>query len=150
LVDKERETILIFKKTAELIVMKFDEIIKSHKLWKLKISDYIISPDKSLRPENCNDRNCELAKWFSSEDSDKFRSYPEFQELMKAHKSFHHTLAEIVFNANKGVKIEEDMAIGIDSPFNRHYETFMKAMTKMKSVVETHRKNHSSEEENAA
>ena len=112
--------------------MKFEDAIFTHKTWKIKLSDYITRPDKSIKPEACHERSCELFKWLSSEEAKAYSSLPEFQELQKVHKAFHHTLGEIVFNANRGVQISEDMAIGLDSPFNRHAETLIRLLNKIK------------------
>lgn len=113
--------------------MKIDEAIKIHKMWKSRISDYISNPDKSLRPEACHERCCELSKWMNSEEAMAYYNTPEFLEIQKAHKAFHHALAELVLNVNKGVPVSEEMALGIDSPFNRYSENLVRNLSKLKS-----------------
>jgi hypothetical protein len=119
--------------------MKIDEVIKSHKIWKIHMSDYICNPDNSLKPEACHERCCELSKWMTSFeriDVQKVLNTPEFKELQKNHKLFHHNLAELVLNINRKVPISEEMALGIDSPFSRHLDNLIKSMVKIKNLLE--------------
>lgn len=112
--------------------MKIEEVIETHKMWKSKIGDYIHHPDKTLKPEMCHERCCELSRWMNSDEAKATLSAQEIRELEKAHKAFHHTLVELVINANRGVQISEEMALGIDSPFIRHSENMFRFLSKLK------------------
>ena len=116
--------------------MKIEDVILEHKNWKIKISDYIYSPDKSLRPESCHERCCLLTKWLDSEEAHALLSKKEREEISKAHKLFHHTIAEIILNANRGVKISEELAIGIDSTFHRNSENLIRLLSKVKTTAQ--------------
>lgn len=116
--------------------MKIEEIILEHKNWKMRVSDYIHSPDKSLSPEKCHERCCQLSNWLMTEDAFVNFSKRELEELLKSHKAFHHTIAEIVLNVDRGVKISEELALGIDSTFNRHSENLIRLLNKIKAVKE--------------
>jgi hypothetical protein len=116
--------------------MKIDEAIYMHRNWKIKVADYIFSPDKSLKPEACHERCCELSQWLQSDEAQSILSKNELNDLIKAHKAFHHTLAEIVLNANRGVEISEEIALGIDSTFHRHSESMIRILNKIKSKID--------------
>lgn len=106
-------------------------IIKEHAEWKYKISDYILSESKTLKVEECHEKNCQFAKVLEElEQSGKLKE-SELLELKKVHKAFHHTIAELVLNINRGVSIDEESALGIDSAFNRNYEALVKLLAKV-------------------
>lgn len=116
--------------------MKIEEAILIHRTWKTRVGDYIYNPDKSLRPEECHERSCALTKWMASEAAHELLDERELYELQKAHKAFHHTLSEIIMNANRGVEISEEIALGVDSLFNRHHEAVLRILQKIKAKKE--------------
>jgi hypothetical protein len=106
-------------------------IIKEHAEWKFKLSDYLMSEQKTLKVEECHERNCQFAKVLDElEQSGKLKEN-DLVELKKVHKAFHHTIAELVANINRGVSIDEESALGVDSAFNRNYEALVKLLAKV-------------------
>lgn len=117
--------------------MKIDETIKIHKEWKTKVGDYILSPDRSLKPESCHERCCELTNWLTSDEASALLNRNEMHEIQKAHKAFHHTICELIINANRGVDISEEMALGVDSIFHRHSESLLRILSKIKDKTKS-------------
>jgi len=113
--------------------MTYDEALFKHKMWKLKVADYIRNPDHSLKPEVCLELGIELNHWLQSSDYHELKNSKEFVELMKANRSFHKVMGELVLNANRGVRICEEVAIGMDSPFNKNSETIVRILTRLKN-----------------
>jgi hypothetical protein len=53
------------------------------------------------------------------------------------HKEFHNVLGELVFNANRGVAISEEIALGLDSPFAKKSENIIRLLFKLKNFKST-------------
>jgi hypothetical protein len=48
--------------------MDFDEAIKAHSAWKMKLSTYLKKPDGSLKPSEIQvDNKCQLGQWIYAE-----------------------------------------------------------------------------------
>lgn len=102
-------------------------MLKEHKELMDKVGDYVLRADKSLHPEDCGEKCCSFFNWIKNLDSED-----DLQELKKVHRQFHLQLGELILNANRGVAISEDMALGPHSPLNRYLESFQKQLTKIK------------------
>jgi hypothetical protein len=97
--------------------MNFDDAIQAHAAWKMKLSNYIRSPDDSLNPDMvCKDDQCALGKWIHGEGS-LYSAEPEFGFLKGAHADFHKEAAEIIRRAKRGEKVTDEMALGAKSKF---------------------------------
>ena len=83
--------------------MNFDDAIKAHAVWKMKLRGYINKPDKSLNSaEVSSDNKCDLGKWLHSPESSAYLTHPEFGMLRKAHADFHKEAGSIVMRADEG------------------------------------------------
>ncbi len=97
--------------------MNFDEAIKAHSAWKMKLSSYLNNPDGSLKAaEICLDNKCALGQWIYGEGA-KFASHPEFTTLKSEHTRFHKAASEVVKKADSGQNVSEEIAIGGKSEF---------------------------------
>lgn len=97
--------------------MNFDEAIKAHTDWKIKLTIYIKKPDGSLKPaEVCLDNKCKLGQWIYGEGA-AHKSIPEYSTLKTEHAKFHKAAADIIQKADSGQSVTEDMAFGTKSVF---------------------------------
>jgi len=115
--------------------MNFDDAIKAHVAWKIKLSSYIKNPDHSLlHNEVCKDNNCELGKWIYGEGS-KFSKLPEYNVLKMEHIRFHKAASEIVKKADNGGNASEEVALGAKSDFADASNKVVTAIMQMKRVA---------------
>jgi hypothetical protein len=73
--------------------MDFNDAIKAHSAWEMKLAAYVFKPDHSLRPSVVGaDDQCELGKWLKS-DGRKYANLPEYSGLVSTHALFHKAAA---------------------------------------------------------
>lgn len=62
--------------------MNFDEAIKAHAAWKIKLKQYIHKPDKNLSADVVGKDNlCDLGKWIYGEGEKNFGHSQDFKQL---------------------------------------------------------------------
>lgn len=97
--------------------MDFDEAIKAHSAWKIKLSNYLKKPDGSLKANEIQmDNKCALGQWIYGEGA-KFSSLPEYNTLKQEHAKFHKAAAQVVTKADSGQNTLEETALGSKSEF---------------------------------
>lgn len=97
--------------------MNFDEAIKAHSDWKMKLSAYLRKPDGSVKPEVVGvDNKCALGQWIYGEGA-KHSALPEFTTLKTEHARFHKACSEVVKKADSGQNTSEETALGGKSEF---------------------------------
>lgn len=97
--------------------MDFDEAIKAHAAWKLKLSNYLAKPDGSLKAADiCLDNKCALGQWIYGEGS-KHSALPEYGTLKSEHARFHKAAADIVTRVDAGQNAGAEMTLGSKSEF---------------------------------
>lgn len=112
--------------------MNFDDAIKSHSNWKMKLSTYIRNPDQSLKAtEVGRDDVCQLGCWIHG-DGRSFASLPEYAALKAAHDRFHKAAAEIVRKADAGETVSSDIALSATSPYAKTSMEVVQAIMAMK------------------
>jgi Chemoreceptor zinc-binding domain len=105
-------------KSSREVDVDFDEAIKAHAGWKLKLSTYLRNPDGSLNARELGgDRACALGKWLHGEGK-KYSAHPAYAGLVSHHASFHRCAAELVTRADRGEKVVEEVAFGAESPYS--------------------------------
>lgn len=115
--------------------MNFDDAIKVHSDWKLKLSSYLRKPDKTLRGADvCLDNRCELGKWVHGEGG-KHAALAEFKELKVNHARFHKAAAAIVDKANSGQPVAAETALGSASEFSEVSRTVVSNIMAMKRAL---------------
>ncbi len=92
--------------------MNFNDIIKSHIEWKIKLRSYINGNSKEKLDESKvkSDKECEFGQWILNEGK-KYNDNPKFKELADIHKKFHIAVGEIVHKVNSGNKEEAEKLI---------------------------------------
>lgn len=97
--------------------MNFDEAIKAHAEWKMKLTKYLQKPDRSLDPNAIRqDNQCALGRWLEGEGKTAAH-LPEFAQLKVEHTNFHRSAADIVVRADRGEKVLAEVALGGNSPY---------------------------------
>lgn len=97
--------------------MDFDEAIKAHSAWKMKLSAYLRKPDGSLKSTEIQaDNKCALGQWIHGEGA-KFSSHAEFVTLKAEHARFHKAAAQVVQRADSGQDTSEETSLGAKSEF---------------------------------
>ena len=115
--------------------MNFDEAIKAHSAWKMKLSKYLRSPDGSLDPKDIEPDNlCPLGKWIYAEGAN-YNEHQEFKDLKKCHTQFHKCAAQVVKDADSGKNITEEIALGSDSDYARVSKEVVSLLMTMKKKV---------------
>lgn len=115
--------------------MDFDEAIKAHSDWKLKLQRYLKYPDQTIDSQNlAKDNVCSLGCWIYSEGV-KYRNLPEFDKLKHEHACFHTSAADIVKRKDAGENVLAEIALGSNSSFAKHSENVVSLLMIMKKLV---------------
>lgn len=97
--------------------MDFDEAIKAHSAWKMKLSTYLKKPDGSLKASDIQaDNKCSLGQWIHGE-GEKWSFLPEYSKLKTEHAKFHKAAAQVINKADSGQDTTEETALGAKSEF---------------------------------
>lgn len=115
--------------------MNFDDAIKAHTSWKMKLSAYISKPDKSLDHNVvCKDNMCDLGKWIHGEGGVKLSADNEFGKLKKTHAEFHIEAASIIKRAEANENVSEEIMLGSSSKFAKLSNDIVALLMVMKRV----------------
>ena len=115
--------------------MNFDDAIKAHSDWKMKLSIYLNKPDGSLKAADAEvDNKCALGQWIYGEGT-KYHSAPEYSVLKTEHAKFHKCAGAVIRKADSGQKVAEEVAIGGKSEFATASSAVVSAIFKMKTKV---------------
>lgn len=117
--------------------MDFNEAIRVHAGWKMKLQQYLTNPDGSINPTDlAKDNLCDLGKWLHGEGR-IYAKHPEYAQLVQEHQSFHKAASEIVSRKHKGEEVKQDTALGGSSPFSRCSSQVVSLLMKMRSFVKS-------------
>lgn len=115
--------------------MNFDEAIRAHSDWKIKLNRYLSNPDGSINAQDLSKDNlCNLGKWLHGEGR-SFENIAEYKQLIQDHAHFHKAAADIVIKKDRGEDIKNDMALGGNSPFAKYSMSVVSLLMKMKTLV---------------
>lgn len=116
--------------------MDFDEAVRAHSDWKMKLAMYLRKRDGSFKPDEvCQDNRCVMGKWIHGEGRAAFGSRPSFGALRDKHARFHREAAEVVRCADAGQSVSEEVAIGANSAFARASAEVVDAVRKIKLEI---------------
>ncbi len=114
--------------------MNFDEAIKSHSDWKMKLQRYLSNPDGSINAAQLSQDNlCVLGKWIHG-DGKKYSHLDEYQQLLSAHKNFHKSASDIVIRRDRGEDVKADIALSGKSPYATHSSSVISLLMKMRQL----------------
>jgi methyl-accepting chemotaxis protein len=115
--------------------MNFDDAIKAHAEWRLKLSVYLRKPDGSLSAQDIGvDNKCALGQWIYGEGS-KWSAMPEYETLRSEHARFHMAAAAVVKKCDAGLNTGEDTVLGGNSDYSAASNNVITAIMKMKRKV---------------
>jgi Chemoreceptor zinc-binding domain len=124
-----------YSNPAKERTVNFDDAIKAHSSWKMKLSSYITKPDHSLHASDVSsDGKCDLGKWLQGEGQ-KHSSLPEYVRLKTDHARFHKAAADIIAKADAGQSMTEEVALGSRSEYAAASTAVINALMAMKAKV---------------
>ncbi len=113
--------------------MNFDDAIRAHSSWKMKLASYLRKPDGSLKASEIQlDNKCELGRWIHGEGI-RHANLPQFATLKTEHAAFHQAAAEVVRHADSGKDTAEETALGGKSAFSKASHSVIAALLEMKT-----------------
>lgn len=112
--------------------MDFDGAIRAHAEWKLKLSVYISSPDKSLDVNTvARDDVCPLGQWIKEETHARAGD-SSYLALRDNHAAFHKAAAEVIRHADSGQDVHAEIALGAGSPYAKASQAVVASCMTMK------------------
>jgi hypothetical protein len=113
--------------------MDLQEAIKAHSDWKMKLRKYLVKPDKSLGTSEVGAADkCQLGKWLMGEGR-KHAHLPVYSVVVSQHTAFHKAAASVVANADRGLCVDGDIALGSKSPFAEASRNIVSALMKLQA-----------------
>ncbi len=115
--------------------MNFDDALKAHVSWKMKLQGYLLQPNGSINAEDLSaDNKCELGKWIYG-DGSKYAGEVEFRRLKTAHERFHKAAGGVVTRANSGQNVRSEVELGSASEFSLSSQAVVSAIMALKPKV---------------
>ncbi len=113
--------------------MNFDDAVRAHTDWKMKLSRYLQHPDHSLRSSEVGtDAKCALGQWIYGEGK-RYSSMPEFSRLKSEHQRFHKAAAAVIAKADSGINQTDEVALGSKSEYSAASSGVVTAIMAMKA-----------------
>ncbi|CAO4838633.1 MAG: hypothetical protein CNLJKLNK_00016 [Holosporales bacterium] len=115
--------------------MDFEEAIKAHSDWKLKLQRYIKGMGDPIDSSKLSrDDVCPLGCWIYNEGQGH-KHNPDFQNMVQAHKEFHTQAADIVKRKDKGENVRDEIALGAGSAFTLASEKVVSLLMTLKRTI---------------
>ncbi|CAO5680389.1 MAG: hypothetical protein HEEMFOPI_01754 [Holosporales bacterium] len=115
--------------------MDFDEAIRAHSDWKLKLQRYIKGMGD---PVDCDklskDNVCALGCWLYGEGQ-KYKNHEDFQNLIIAHREFHTAAGDVVKRKDRGENVKEEIVLGSKSAFCQTSERVVSLLMTLKRIA---------------
>jgi hypothetical protein len=117
----------------EEIRVNWDDAVKAHAAWKMKLLNYIRDPSKKLDPAVVGvDNRCPLGMWIHSDAKAKLGGVPEFEELIAEHARFHRAVGAAVAKVNAGEVLNDQAVLGWESEYAAASRSVVTTITKLK------------------
>lgn len=115
--------------------MNFDDAIKAHVSWKIRLKQYIQKPDRSYSAEVVSQDNlCDLGKWIHGEGEALYGKNPDFTHLKSEHAEFHKAASNIIKKADSGHNVTEELALGANSEFTKYSNSITTIIMKLRQT----------------
>lgn len=115
--------------------MNFEDAIKAHAEWKIKLGSYLKKPDGSLNPSVVEkDNQCELGKWIYGEGT-KFRSLAEYTALKTDHAQFHQCAGAVIRKIDAKAGVSEDSLLGMNSEYSKASGKVLRAIKALQAAI---------------
>ncbi len=116
--------------------MNWDDAVKAHAAWKMRLLAYIRDSSKKLDPSAIGvDNRCPLGIWLHSEAKQKLAGMPEFETLIAEHARFHRAVGSVVEQVNAGKTVPDQSVLGWESEFAASSRSVVTTITKLKRKV---------------
>jgi len=111
-----------------------DEAIAAHIKWKLKLTRFVEGKSAEMLQSAVigRDNLCDLGKWIYGEGA-RFKSAPQYRDLVQKHANFHVCAAEVVSKLESGDKAAAKSALA--GAFARASKETIEAVMKLKKDV---------------
>ena len=116
--------------------MNWDDAVKAHAAWKMKLLAYIRDSTKKLDPAAVGaDNRCLFGVWLHSEARQKLAGMPALETLIAEHARFHRAAGSVVEQVNAGKAVADQTVLGWESEFAASSRSVVTAITKLKREV---------------
>ncbi|MGO9545395.1 MAG: CZB domain-containing protein [Rhodomicrobium sp.] len=116
--------------------MNWDDAVKAHAAWKMRLLAYIHDPSKRLDPAVVGaDDLCPFGIWLHGEGKQKLAAMPEFETLTAEHARFHRAVGRAVELANAGKIVPDQTVLGWESEFAGSSRNLVTTIVKLKLKV---------------
>jgi hypothetical protein len=113
--------------------MNWDDAVKAHAAWKMKLLNYIRDPSTKLDPAAVGvDNRCPLGIWLHGEAKQKLDGVPEFETLIAEHARFHRAVGAAVEQVNAGKVLNDQAVLGWESEYAAASRNVVTAITALK------------------
>jgi Chemoreceptor zinc-binding domain len=115
--------------------VNFDDAIKAHAAWKIKLNSYLQHPDGSIDVAKLSlDNVCDLGHWLHG-DGRTYAELPEYQELIIEHAAFHRAASDVVRRKESGQNVSADLELGASSDFSVRSTKVVKLLMILKGKI---------------
>jgi methyl-accepting chemotaxis protein len=106
--------------TNKVGMANFDFLMakQKHLSWKFRLRDFLDGRESLTLEQAVSYRDCDLGKWLYSVGFEKYKTYPEMQELEKVHMTLHETIRHIVELKHRGEDIKANDAFQTIEPIS--------------------------------
>ncbi len=116
--------------------MSWDDAVKAHAAWKMKLLAYIRDPSKKLDPAAAGaDNRCALGMWLHGDAKQKLAGVPGFETLIAEHARFHRAVGSVIEQVNTGKAVPDQSVLGWESEFAASSRAVVSAIAKLKREV---------------
>lgn len=116
--------------------MNWDNAVKMHAAWKMRLLAYIRDPRIKIDPAVVGvDNRCPLGIWLHSEVKQKLAGMPEFETLIAEHARFHRAVGSAVEQVNAGKIVSDQTVLGWESEFAASSRVLVTTIMKLKRKV---------------
>lgn len=126
------ELVAFISDVSELLTRKLDHIIFKHNVFTSAYRNKLIFDYK-------DENGCECGIWYNSDKSDRFKIYPEFNEIGTMHQKFHRTVEFIIdsLKQDKDLFDYREQVISTLSDFEKLSEDML---SRVESVIDQEEK----------
>ena len=113
--------------------VNWDDAVKAHAAWKMKLLNYIRDPKVKLDPCVVGvDNRCPLGIWLYTDAKQKLGGVPEFEALIEEHARFHRAVGAAVEEVNAGKILNDQAVLGWESEYAAASRSVVTAITTLK------------------
>ena len=112
--------------------MNFDDAIKAHSDWKMKLRTAIMAKAKLDATTIARDDNCILGKWLHGESAATYGKLLCFGDCKRLHAAFHQEASKVAAVINAGKYAQAETMLGSGTPYATASNAVVGAITALK------------------